>query len=159
MRKIQFRTFACKFSMLGYRRAFEYYITSMAGSSDVVQGFNEMRLGWNNDRTTRTRNLVRDTLYGGNDTIYHLSTGMAAMAGSALRPYVMPKKNPALAGGEQKDIAKKAAMGADDAVGGANRNIVDNMDEIAEDIIDINRQYSNGVEMNNSIENILNSAS
>ena len=50
-------------------------------------------------------------------------------------------------------------MGADDAVGGANRNIVDNMDEIAEDIIDINRQYSNGVEMNNSIENILNSAS
>lgn len=33
------------------------------------------------------------------------------------------------------------------------------MDEIAEDIIDINRQYSNGVEMNNSIENILNSAS
>lgn len=69
------------------------------------------------------------------------------------------KKNPALAGGEQKDIAKKAAMGADDAVGGANRNIVDNMDEIAEDIIDINRQYSNGVEMNNSIENILNSAS
>jgi len=134
-------------------------ITSMAGSSDVVQGFNEMRLGWNNDRTTRTRNLVRDTLYGGNDTIYHLSTGMAAMAGSALRPYVMPKKNPALAGGEKKDIAKKAAMGADDAVGGANRNIVDNMDEIAEDIIDINRQYSNGVEMNNSIENILNSAS
>ncbi len=86
-------------------------ITSMAGSSDVVQGFNEMRLGWNNDRTTRTRNLVRDTLYGGNDTIYHLSTGLAAMAGSALRPYVMPKKNPALAGGEQKDIAKKAAMG------------------------------------------------
>lgn len=33
------------------------------------------------------------------------------------------------------------------------------MDEIAEDIININKQYSDGFELNNSIKNILNSAS
>ena len=40
-----------------------------------------------------------------------IAGAITSMVGSALRPYVMPKKNPALAGGEQKDIAKKAAMG------------------------------------------------
>ena len=70
-----------------------------------------------NDSTTRTGNYVRDTLYDGNDTIYHLSTGTAAMVGMALRPYVMPQKNPVLAGGKQKNIAEKVAMGADDATG------------------------------------------
>ena len=34
------------------------------------------------------------------------------MVGMALRPYVMPQKNPVLAGGKQKNIAEKAAMGA-----------------------------------------------
>lgn len=33
------------------------------------------------------------------------------------------------------------------------------MDEIAEDIININRQYSDGFELNNSVKNIINSAS
>ncbi len=81
------------------------------------------------------------------------------MAGSALRPYVMPKKESCTGRRREEGYRKEGCYGADDAAGGANRNIVDNMDEIAEDIIDINRQYSNGVEMNNSIENILNSAS
>ena len=94
-------------------------VTGVSGISDIEQGINEIKLGLRNDSTTRTGNYVRDTLYDGNDTIYHLSTGTAAMAGMALRPYVMPKKNPVLAGGKQKDIAKKAAMGADDAAGGA----------------------------------------
>ncbi len=102
---------------LGFAGVIAGAITSMAGSSDVVQGFNEIRLGWNNDRTTQTENMIRDTLYDGYDTIYHLSTGIAAMAGMALKPYVMPK-NPVLAGGEQENIAEKAAMGADDAAGG-----------------------------------------
>ena len=86
-------------------------VTGVSGISDIEQGINEIKLGLRNDSTTRTGNYVRDTLYDGNDTIYHLSTGTAAMAGMALRPYVMPKKNPVLAGGKQKDIAKKAAMG------------------------------------------------
>ncbi len=109
------------FTGLGFAGMIAGAITSMSGSSDVIQGFNEIRLGWNNDRTTQTGNYVRDTLYGGNDTIYHLSTGTAAMAGMALKPYVIPRNNPALAGGEQKDIAKKAAMGADDAAGGVEQ--------------------------------------
>ena len=92
-------------------------ITGLSGVSDIEQGINEIKLGLRNDRTTRTGNYVRDTLYDGNDTIYHLSTGMAMMAGMALKPYVIPRKNPVLAGGEQKDIAKKAAMGADEAAG------------------------------------------
>lgn len=33
------------------------------------------------------------------------------------------------------------------------------MDEITEDIININKQYSDGFELNNSVKNILNSAS
>ncbi len=86
-------------------------VTGVSGISDIEQGINEIKLGLRNDSTTRTGNYVRDTLYDGNDTIYHLSTGTAAMVGMALRPYVMPKKNPVLAGGKQKDIAKKAAMG------------------------------------------------
>ena len=39
------------------------------------------------------------------------------------------------------------------------RNLIDDMDEIADDIIEINRKYSDGYELNNSIKNILNSAS
>ncbi len=57
------------------------------------------------------------------------------MAGMALRPYVMPKRNPVLAGGAQKDIAKKAAMGADDAAGsieGSNKTISDIIDNLPE---------------------------
>ena len=43
--------------------------------------------------------------------------------------------------------------------GTGTRNLIDDMDEIAEDIININKQYSDGFELNNSIKNILNSAS
>ena len=90
-------------------------VTGVSGISDIEQGIKEIKLGWKNDSTTRTGNYARDTLYGGNDTIYHLSTGMAAMAGMALKPYVIPKRNPVLADGEQKNIAEKAALGANDA--------------------------------------------
>jgi prophage maintenance system killer protein len=40
-----------------------------------------------------------------------------------------------------------------------SRNLIDNLNEIADDIRDINKKYADGVEMNNSIENIINSAS
>ena len=59
-------------------------ITGLSGASDIEQGINEIKLGLRNDRTTRTGNYVRDTLYDGNDTIYHLSTGTAAMAGESV---------------------------------------------------------------------------
>ena len=106
---------------IGYGGIAAGTITGMAGISDIGQGINEIKLGWKNDSTTRTGNFVRDTLYDGKDTIYHLSTGTAAMAGILLKPYVMPKK-PVPAGGEQENIAEKAAMGADDAAGATNPN-------------------------------------
>ena len=80
-------------------------------------------------------------LYDGNDTIYHLSTGTAAMAGMLLKPYVIPRKNPVLAGGEQKDIAKKAAMGADDAAVGDSVYIPKDADG---NPIPLNKQIING---------------
>lgn len=58
-------------------------ITGLSGASDIEQGINEIKLGLRNDRTTRTGNYVRDTLYDENETIYHLSTGVAAMAAGA----------------------------------------------------------------------------
>ena len=42
-------------------------ITGLSGASDIEQGINEIKLGLRNDRTTRTGNYVRDTLYDGND--------------------------------------------------------------------------------------------
>ena len=43
--------------------------------------------------------------------------------------------------------------------GSETKNLIDNMDEIAEDIVNINKKYSDGYQVNNSIESILNSAS
>ena len=39
------------------------------------------------------------------------------------------------------------------------RSLIDNMDEIADDIRNINKKYSSGLEQNNSIDSIINSAS
>ena len=130
------------FTGLGFAGMIAGAVTSMSGSSDVLQGFNEIRLGWNNDRTTQTGNYVRDTLYGGNDTIYHLSTGTAAMAGMALKPYVIPRNNPALAGGEQKDIAQKAAMGADDAAGATNNKLALGLGDYLDDFASNNNAHT-----------------
>ncbi|QKI93823.1 type II toxin-antitoxin system death-on-curing family toxin [Listeria monocytogenes] len=40
-----------------------------------------------------------------------------------------------------------------------SRNLIDDKDKIAEDIRNINKKYSVGIEQNNSIDNIINSAS
>ena len=80
---------------------------------------------------TGTSKMAGETLLGlaGAGTSYTgigfagmIAGAITSMAGSALRPYVVPKKNPALVGGEQKNIAKKTAMGADDAAGGVEGN-------------------------------------
>ena len=69
---------------------------------------------------TGTSKMAGETLLGlaGAGTSYTgigfagmIAGAITSMAGSALRPYVVPKKNPALVGGEQKNIAKKTAMG------------------------------------------------
>lgn len=55
-----------------------------AGVSDIDQGGEEFFLGMSGDSTTQTRNGMSDLFYDGNDTIYHLSTGVAAFAESAV---------------------------------------------------------------------------
>jgi death-on-curing family protein len=51
----------------------------------------------------------------------------------------------------------------DEVVEGAGRtgwrNLIDNLKEIADDIVNINKKYSDGYQMNNSVESILHSAS
>ena len=59
-----------------------------AGASDMNQGAEEFFLGMSGDSATPTRNGMSDLFYDGNDTIYHLSTGTAAMAGGMMTPYV-----------------------------------------------------------------------
>lgn len=57
----------------------------------------------------------------------------------------------------ENEVVKKAS-----GAGGVNkppRNLIDNMDEIADDIRNINKKYSSGFEQNNSIDSIINSAS
>ncbi|MCH5267591.1 MAG: hypothetical protein J1E62_04520, partial [Lachnospiraceae bacterium] len=60
---------------------------------------------------------------------------------------------------EGGDVAKALAAVEEFKAGGYITNIVDDIDNIAQEIIDINKKYSDGFEMNNSVHNILNSAS
>ncbi|MBO0468864.1 type II toxin-antitoxin system death-on-curing family toxin, partial [Enterococcus plantarum] len=59
--------------------------------------------------------------------------------------------------GSVVDDVAKGSSGAN--VNKPPRNLINNMDEIADDIKNINKKYSNGFEQNNSIDNIINSAS
>ena len=63
-------------------------VTASAGASDIYQGIEEISLGVKGDSETKTSNGLSDMLYGGNDGIYHASTGIAAISGSLLIPYV-----------------------------------------------------------------------
>ena len=98
-----------------------------AGASDMNQGWEEFFLGLSGDSTTQTRNGMSDLFYDGNDTIYHLSTGFAAFAGSLLTPYVNAAYGKtgvtATAGstagkttGVKPTVAKTAGGTADDAL-------------------------------------------
>ena len=58
------------------------------------------------------------------------------------------------------DMIESGSRAAENVVeSSANRNIVDDMEVIADDIANFNKKYSDGYQMNNSVENILNSAS
>ena len=58
-------------------------ITAAAGGGDIAQGLQEIMCGWNGDSESESYNLVRDTLYSGNETAYQISTGTAAARGGA----------------------------------------------------------------------------
>jgi prophage maintenance system killer protein len=59
--------------------------------------------------------------------------------------------------GSVVDDVAKGSSGAN--VNKPPRNLINNMDEIADDIRNINKKYSSGLEQNNSIDSIINSAS
>lgn len=84
-------------------------------------------------------------------------TNFGANAGGVFKPIADKLKNikaPKVVD-DILDWFKKLGKGGTSST----RNLVDDIDEIAEDIININKQYSDGFELNNSIKNILNSAS
>ena len=56
-------------------------IVSASGGGDIAQGIYEIAYGWNGDSESTSFNLVRDTLYSGNEKAYHVSTGTAAACG------------------------------------------------------------------------------
>lgn len=58
-----------------------------------------------------------------------------------------------------KEVEKSTKKASGNSINKPPRNLVDNMDEIADDIRNINKKYSNGFEQNNSIDSIINSAS
>ncbi|MBC1735142.1 hypothetical protein IA623_10815 [Listeria seeligeri] len=58
-----------------------------------------------------------------------------------------------------EDVEKSTKKASGNSINKPPRNLVDNMDEIADDIRNINKKYSNGFEQNNSIDGIINSAS
>ena len=72
-------------------------IVSASGGGDIAQGIYEIAYGWNGDSESTSFNLVRDTLYSGNEKAYHVSTGIAAACGQV---------GPGIAA---KEAAKKAA--------------------------------------------------
>ena len=55
-------------------------ITAAAGGGDIAQGLQEIMCGWNGDSESESYNLVRDTLYSGNETAYQISTGRQLLA-------------------------------------------------------------------------------
>ena len=56
-------------------------IVAAAGGSDIAEGIQEIMYGWNGDSESESFNLVRDTLYAGNERAYEISTGIAATCG------------------------------------------------------------------------------
>ena len=53
-------------------------IVAASGGGDIAQGIQEIMYGWNGDSESESFNLVRDTLYCGNEEAYQISTGIAA---------------------------------------------------------------------------------
>lgn len=53
-------------------------IVAASGGGDIAQGIQEIMYGWNGDSESESFNLVRDTLYCGNEDAYQISTGIAA---------------------------------------------------------------------------------
>ena len=117
-------------------------IVSASGGGDIAQGIYEIAYGWNGDSESTSFNLVRDTLYSGNETAYHVSTGTAAACGQVGQGIAameaakkaaekeLAEQMAKEAAKESKEVVKK---NADDVIEEAAEAAGKNLDDIAKD--------------------------
>lgn len=117
-------------------------IVSASGGGDIAQGIYEIAYGWNGDSESKSFNLVRDTLYSGNETAYHVSTGTAAACGQVGQGIAameaakkaaekeLAEQMAKEAAKESKEVVKK---NADDVIEEAAEAAGKNLDDIAKD--------------------------
>ena len=56
-------------------------IVAASGGGDIAEGIQELIYGYQGDSESKSFNLVRDTLYSGDEKAYEISTGIAAACG------------------------------------------------------------------------------
>ena len=117
-------------------------IVSASGGGDIAQGIYEIAYGWNGDSESKSFNLVRDTLYSGNEKAYHVSTGTAAACGQVGQGIAameaakkaaekeLAEQMAKEAAKESKEVVKK---NADDVIEEAAEAAGKNLDDIAKD--------------------------
>ena len=108
-------------------------ITAAAGGGDIAQGLQEIMCGWNGDSESESYNLVRDTLYSGNETAYQISTGTAAVCGGAGK--WLDTRAAKAAEAAAKKAAEEAAGLADETAEAAAKTAAKEAGEAAEEAV------------------------
>lgn len=119
-------------------------IVAASGGGDIAQGIQEIMYGWNGDSESESFNLVRDTLYCGNEEAYQISTGIAASSadlGKLLEvglTKIAAKKAAKSAAKEAAEsaIKKGVKQGTKDAIEDVAENSVDDLLKNTEDFYD-----------------------
>ena len=111
-------------------------IVAASGGGDIAQGIQEIMYGWNGDSESESFNLVRDTLYCGNEEAYQISTGIAA-ASADLGKLLEVGLTKIAAKKAAKSAAKEAAEAvAKDAAEAAAKEVVESAAKGAGGLID-----------------------
>ena len=108
-------------------------ITAAAGGGDIAQGLQEIMCGWNGDSESESYNLVRDTLYSGNETAYQISTVTAAVCGGAGK--WLGTRAAKAAEAAAKKAAEEAAGLADETAEAAAKTAAKEAGEAAEEAV------------------------
>ena len=111
-------------------------IVAASGGGDIAQGIQEIMYGWNGDSESESFNLVRDTLYCGNEEAYQISTGIAA-ASADLGKLLEVGLTKIAAKKAAKSVAKEAAEAvAKDAAEAAAKEAIESAAKGAGGLID-----------------------
>ena len=108
-------------------------ITAAAGGGDIAQGLQEIMCGWNGDSESESYNLVRDTLYSGNETAYQISTVTAAVCGGVGK--WLGTRAAKAAEAAAKKAAEEAAGLADETAEAAAKTAAKEAGEAAEEAV------------------------